>query len=148
MNTSSTTQKEQPSTTTTTTTDKQKQFNLNTIFTIVVCEQVFNVSWKSLISDGPNNFFTRHFLKAHSRIIHIDRSPDTMKLIIRHLRGYSIVAKDECQHQDLLNDAHYFGLKKLTKILKQFVYLNIGGTCFRLRWDLFDKGKVVCTRAA
>lgn len=116
--------------------------SLNTIFTLVVCGQVFNISWKSLISDGPNNFFTRHLLKAKSRILHIDRSPDTFALLIRHLRGYSIVPKDECQNQDLLNDAHYFGLKKLTRSLNQFVYLNIGGTCFRLRWELFNKGKV------
>lgn len=113
--------------------------NLNTIFTIVVCGQVYNISWKSLLSDGPNNFFTRHFLKAKSRIIHIDRNPDTFSLIIRHLRGYPVVAKNECLHQDLLNDAHYFGLKKLTRSLKQFVYLNVGGTSFRLKWDLFNK---------
>lgn len=115
-------------------------FNVNTIFTIVVCGEVYNISWKSLMSDGPNNFFTRHFLKAKSRIMHIDRSPDTFSLIIRHLRGYSVVAENECQNQDLLNDAQYFGLKKLTSILKQFVYLNIGGTSFRLRWELFNKG--------
>lgn len=72
--------------------------------------------------------------------MHIDRSPDTFSLIIRHLRGYSVVAENECQNQDLLNDAQYFGLKKLTSILKQFVYLNIGGTSFRLRWELFNKG--------
>ncbi|CAO3642268.1 unnamed protein product [Mucor hiemalis] len=83
--------------------------NLNTVFTIVVCGQVYNISWKSLLSDGPNNFFTRHFLKAKLRIIHIDRNPDTFTLIIRHLRGYP------------------------------FVYLNIGGTSFRLKWDLFNK---------
>lgn len=114
--------------------------SLNAIFTIVVCDQVHNISWKSLLSDGPNNFFTRHFLKAKSRVIHIDRSPDTFALIVRHLRGYSIVPVDECQNQDLLNDAHYFGLKRLTRLLKQFVYLNIGGTTFRLRWELFNKG--------
>lgn len=113
--------------------------NLNTVFTIVVCGQVYNISWKSLLSDGPNNFFTRHFLKAKSRIIHIDRNPDTFTLIIRHLRGYPVIAKNECHHQDLLNDAHYFGLRKLTRLLKQFVYLNIGGTSFRLKWDLFNK---------
>lgn len=119
--------------------NQETAFNLNTIFTIIVCGQVYNISWKSLVSDGPNNFFTRHFTKSNSRIIHIDRNPDTFKYIIRHLRGYPIIAKNECQHQDFLNDAQYYGLKKLSYLLKQFVYLNIGGTSFRLRWDLFER---------
>jgi hypothetical protein len=120
---------------------KQLITNNNTIFTIVVCGSIFNISWESLVSDGPSNFFTRHFNKAGSRKIHIERSPDSFELIFRHLRGYPVVAKNELQHQDLLNDAHYFGLQKLYQTLQQFVYVNVGGTTFRLRWDLFNKGK-------
>ncbi|KAI8337364.1 hypothetical protein EDC96DRAFT_547950 [Choanephora cucurbitarum] len=82
-----------------------------------------------------------HFVKNRdvSRVLHIDRSLDTFIIIVRHLRGYPVTARDHCQHQDLLSDAHYFGLKKLTQLLSQFVYLNVGGTSFRLRWDLFDR---------
>ncbi|KAI8374876.1 hypothetical protein BD560DRAFT_422893 [Blakeslea trispora] len=116
-------------------------FDPNASFTINVCDRSFLLSWKSLISDGPCNFFTRHFIKNRdvSRVLHIDRNLDTFILIARHLRGYPVVAKDYCQHQDLLSDAHYFGLEKLTQLLSQFVYLNVGGTSFRLRWDLFDR---------
>lgn len=113
----------------------------SSVFTIVVSDRSFQIGWKSLISDGPDNFFTRHFIKSQARVIHIDRNADTFEYIIRHLRGYPIVAKDENQHQDLLNDAQYYGLKKLEKILTQFVFINVGGTTFRLKWDLFNKGK-------
>jgi hypothetical protein len=119
----------------------------NNIFKIVVADSQFQVSWKSLISDGPENFFTRYFIKEKTRIIHIDRNPETFEIIIRHLRGYPVVAKDECQHQDLLNDAQYYGLQKLQKILTQFVFINVGGTTFRLKWDLFNKGTVKVKQA-
>ncbi|GAN08024.1 hypothetical protein MAM1_0186d07530 [Mucor ambiguus] len=119
---------------------QQQQINLNTVFTILIGGRTFYISWKSLLSDGPTNFFTRHAMKTKARVIHIDRNPGTFELIIRHLRGYPVVAKDECQHQDLLNDAHYYGLKRLAKYLKQFLYVRVGDTTFRLKWDLFDKG--------
>ncbi|KAI7892389.1 uncharacterized protein EV154DRAFT_550754 [Mucor mucedo] len=94
----------------------------------------------STTSQAPTEPTVNSFTSVtKSRIIHIDRSPETFALIIRHMRGYSIIPEDECQNQDLLNDAHYFGLKKLTRLLKQFVYLNVGGTTFRLRWELFNK---------
>ncbi|KAI7900941.1 uncharacterized protein BX663DRAFT_515796 [Cokeromyces recurvatus] len=112
---------------------------LNSIFTIVVSDTAFQISWKSLISDGPSNFFTRHFIKSNSRIIHVDRNPNTFTLIMKHLRGYPIVARDECEHQDLLNDAYFYDLKRLKQYLKEFIYLNVGGTHFRLRWDIFNK---------
>lgn len=118
----------------------QQQINLNTVFTILIGGRTFYISWKSLLSDGPTNFFTRHFMRTKARVVHLDRSPDTFELIIRHLRGYPVVAEDEYQHQDLLNDSHYYGLKRLTKYLKQFVYVRVGDTTFRLKWDLFNKG--------
>ncbi|KAF1804490.1 hypothetical protein V8B55DRAFT_1499904 [Mucor lusitanicus] len=117
----------------------QQQINLNTVFTILIGGRTFYISWKSLLSDGPTNFFTRHFMRTKARVVHLDRSPDTFELIIRHLRGYPVVAEDEYQHQDLLNDSHYYGLKRLTKYLKQFVYVRVGDTTFRLKWDLFNK---------
>jgi hypothetical protein len=119
---------------------EQLVINSHTIFTIIVGGRIFNLSWKSLVSDGPGNFFTRHFNKTGSKKIYIDRSADTFELIVRHLRGYPVVAKNETQHHDLLNDAYYFDLQKLHLSLNQFVYINVGGTTFRLRWDLFDKG--------
>ncbi|CAO3618358.1 unnamed protein product [Mucor fragilis] len=118
---------------------QQQQVSLNTVFTILVGGRTFYISWKSLLSDGPTNFFTRHFMRTKARVVHIDRSPDTFELIIRHLRGYPVVAKDEYQHQDLLNDSHYYGLKRLIKYLKQYVYVQVGNTTFRLKWDLFNK---------
>ncbi|KAI8098094.1 uncharacterized protein B0P05DRAFT_583063 [Gilbertella persicaria] len=125
-------------------TDRQLQdtsaFNLDTAFTINVSGKPFYLSWKSLISDGPNNFFTRQLIKNKTtRVLHIDRSRDTFEFIARHLRGYPVIAKDEYQQQDMLSDAHYYGLNKLIRSLSQFVYLNIGGTTFRVRWELFDK---------
>lgn len=122
----------------------QQQISLNTVFTILIGGRTFYVSWKSLSSDGPTNFFTRHVIKTKARLIYIDRNPDVFELILRHLRGYPVIAKDECVHQDLLNDAYYYGLKKLVKYLKQFVYVRVGNTTFRLKWSLFDKGIYTC----
>ncbi|KAF7722005.1 hypothetical protein EC973_003788 [Apophysomyces ossiformis] len=110
-----------------------------TVFTLVVGGQPFRLSWESLKSDGPSNFFTEHFKKQKTRVMHIDRSPDTFALIVRHLRGYYIRPKDDLQNQDLLTDARYYGLKRLQKMLEEYLYLNIGGRVFRVSWDLFKK---------
>ncbi|CEP17824.1 hypothetical protein [Parasitella parasitica] len=118
---------------------QQQQISLDTVFTILIGGRTFYISWKSLISDGPTNFFTRYFQKTKAHLIHIDRSPEIFELVVRHLRGYPVVAKDEFQHQDLLNDSYYYGLKQLIKHLKQFVYVQVGNTTFRLKWDLFHK---------
>ncbi|KAI8875879.1 hypothetical protein K501DRAFT_279955 [Backusella circina FSU 941] len=96
----------------------------NLIYTIVICGKPFNLSWRSLTSDGPENYFTRQFQKSSSRIIHIDRNPDNFEKVAKHLRGYSFVTKDEDEHHALISDAHYYGLDKLLKILNSFVYLN------------------------
>ncbi|KAI8886775.1 hypothetical protein K501DRAFT_243666 [Backusella circina FSU 941] len=114
----------------------------NLIYTIVICGKPFNLSWRSLTSDGPENYFTRQFQKSSSRIIHIDRNPDNFEKVAKHLRGYPFVTKDEDEHHALISDAHYYGLDKLLKILNSFVYLNVGGTIFRLKWDLFLNGKL------
>ncbi|KAI9486273.1 MAG: hypothetical protein EXX96DRAFT_548383 [Benjaminiella poitrasii] len=118
---------------------QQQQKPPNTILHIIVSNRPFQISWKSLESDGPHNFFTRHFLKTKSNTIHIDRSPDTFAVIAKHLRGYPVVARTECEHQDLLNDAHFYGLEKLTRLLNNFIHVNVGSVPFRLRWDLFRR---------
>ncbi|KAG0171867.1 hypothetical protein DFQ28_000198 [Apophysomyces sp. BC1034] len=110
-----------------------------TVFTLVVGGQPFRLSWESLKSDGPSNFFTNYFRKQKTRVMHIDRSPDTFALVVRHLRGYYVRPQDDLQNQDLLNDARYYGLTRLKKMLEEYLYINVGGKVFRLSWDLFKK---------
>lgn len=110
------------------------------IYTIVVGGKAFRLSWESLKSDGPSNFFVEFFRKKKTKVMHIDRDPDIFELIVRHLRGYYIRATDDIQNQALLYDATYFGLNRLTKVLQEYLYLNVGGRVFRLPWSLFQKG--------
>ncbi|KAI9334193.1 hypothetical protein BD770DRAFT_416132 [Pilaira anomala] len=109
------------------------------IYTIVVGGKAFRLSWESLKSDGPSNFFVEFFRKKKTKVMHIDRDPDIFELIVRHLRGYYIRATDDIQNQALLYDATYFGLNRLTKVLQEYLYLNVGGRVFRLPWSLFQK---------
>jgi hypothetical protein len=110
------------------------------VFTIVVGGKPFRLSWESLKSDGPSNFFLEYFRKKRTKVMHIDRDPDIFELIVRHLRGYYIRSNDDIQNQSLLFDANYFGLSRLKKTLQEYLYVNVGGRVFRLPWDLFQKG--------
>lgn len=113
-----------------------------TVHTIIVGGRSFRLSWESLKSDGPNNFFLEYFRKKKSsKTMHIDRDPDTFELIVRHLRGYYIRSQDDIQHQSLLCDAIYYGLNRLKKTLQEQLYINVGGRVFQLPWNLFRKGK-------
>ncbi|KAI9473916.1 MAG: hypothetical protein EXX96DRAFT_579856 [Benjaminiella poitrasii] len=110
------------------------------VYTIVVGGKQFRLSWESLKSDGPNNFFLEYFRKKKTaRVMHIDRDPDTFELVVRHLRGYYVRPLDDIQNQSLLYDATYYGLNRLRKCLQEYLYVNVGGRIFRLPWDLFQK---------
>ncbi|KAI8636495.1 hypothetical protein BD408DRAFT_426040 [Parasitella parasitica] len=110
------------------------------VHTIVVGGRPFRLSWGSLKSDGPSNFFLEFFRKKKaSKIMHIDRDPDTFELIARHLRGYYIQSQDDVQHQSLLYDANYYGLDRLKKTLQEYLYINVGGRVFRLPWNLLQR---------
>ncbi|GAA5813872.1 hypothetical protein MFLAVUS_007359 [Mucor flavus] len=109
------------------------------VYTIVVGGKPFRLSWESLKSDGPSNFFVEYFKKKKTRVMHIDRDPDIFEFIVRHLRGYYIRSTDDIQNQSLLYDATYFGLNRLKKLLQEYLYLNVGGRVFRLPWTLFQK---------
>ncbi|KAL0090972.1 hypothetical protein F4703DRAFT_1714984, partial [Phycomyces blakesleeanus] len=80
-----------------------------TAHTIVVGGKPFRLSWESLKSDGPDNYFTLHFQKHKTRVMHIDRSASTFESI------------------------------RLDKILREYLNVNVGGRVFRLPWDLFQK---------
>jgi hypothetical protein len=110
------------------------------VHTIVVGGKPFRLSWESLKSDGPNNFFLEYFRKKKTKVMHIDRDPDIFELIVRHLRGYHIRSTDDIENQSLLFDATYYGLNRLKKLLQEYVYVNVGGRVFRLPWTLFQKG--------
>lgn len=115
-----------------------------TMYILIVGGRTFRVSWESLKSDGPDNFFTMFFRKRKStRLMHIDRDPDTFALVVHHLRGYYVQPRDDVQNQALLNDAQYYGLKRLRKILEEYLFLNVGGRIFRLPWSLLRKGRVM-----
>ncbi|KAI8980970.1 hypothetical protein BDB01DRAFT_836329 [Pilobolus umbonatus] len=111
----------------------------NTVFTLVVGGRVFRLSWSSLKSDGPNNFFLKYFRNNSTKVMHIDRDPDVFNSIVLHLRGYHIQPKNDLDNQCLLADAHYYGLERLKKILQEYLFVNVGGRTFRLPWDLFQK---------
>ncbi|KAI8326816.1 hypothetical protein BD560DRAFT_127989 [Blakeslea trispora] len=96
-----------------------------TVYTLIVGGKVFRLSWESLKSDGPSNFFLDHFRKKKTRVMHIDRDPDIFELIVRHLRGYYIQPKDDIQNQSLVYDASYYGLQRLKKLLQDYLYLNM-----------------------
>ncbi|KAI7850993.1 hypothetical protein BDC45DRAFT_572370 [Circinella umbellata] len=110
------------------------------VFIVVVGGRPFRLSWESLKSDGPKNFFTEYFRKHKTkRVMHIDRDPDMFSLVVHHLRGYHIQPRDELRNQALLSDANYYGLKRLREFLLQYLFLNVGGRIFRLPWSLFRK---------
>jgi hypothetical protein len=111
-----------------------------TVYTIVVGGKPFRLSWESLKSDGPNNFFLEYFRKKKTKTMYVDRDPDIFELIVKHLRGYYIRSTDDIHNQSLLYDATYFGLNRLKKVLQEYLYINVGGRVFRLPWDLFKKG--------
>lgn len=111
------------------------------VHTIVVGGKPFRLSWESLKSDGPSNFFLEYFRKKKTKVMHIDRDPEIFELIVRHLRGYYIRSTDDIENQSLLFDATYYGLNRLKKILQEYLYVNVGGRVFRLPWNLFQKGK-------
>ncbi|KAI8885491.1 hypothetical protein K501DRAFT_215712 [Backusella circina FSU 941] len=109
------------------------------VFTIAVGGRVFRLSWESLKSDGPTNFFLEYFRKKKTKVMYVDRDPDIFEVIVRHLRGYYVRPIDDIQAQSLLFDATYYGLTRLKKCLQEYLYINVGGRIFRLPWDLFRK---------
>ncbi|KAI8149669.1 hypothetical protein BJV82DRAFT_495170, partial [Fennellomyces sp. T-0311] len=81
------------------------------MFAIIVGGKPFRLSWESIKSDGPKNFFTEFFRKRKStRIMHVDRDPET------------------------------FAVVRLWNFLQDFFFVNVGGRSFRLAWSLFNKG--------
>ncbi|CAO3592361.1 unnamed protein product [Absidia cylindrospora] len=111
-----------------------------TVFTVIVGGKTFRLSWESLKSDGPNNFFANYFRsQRNTRVMYVDRDADTFQLIVHHLRGYYVRPINDTQNQDLMNDARYYGLQRLHKTLQEFLFVNVGGRVFRLSWDLLRK---------
>jgi hypothetical protein len=112
------------------------------VYTVIVGGKTFRLSWESLKSDGPTNFFVNYFRRQrNTRVMYVDRDGDIFQLIVHHLRGYYVRPVDDIQNQDLLNDARYYGLQRLYKTLQEFLFVNVGGRVFRLSWDLLRKGK-------
>ncbi|ORZ20245.1 hypothetical protein BCR42DRAFT_448571 [Absidia repens] len=111
-----------------------------TVFTVIVGGKTFRLSWESLKSDGPNNFFVNYFRnQRNTRVMYVDRDADIFQLIVHHLRGYYVRPINDTQNQDLMNDARYYGLQRLHKTLQEFLFVNVGGRVFRLSWDLLRK---------
>ncbi|KAI9323589.1 hypothetical protein BX666DRAFT_1888332 [Dichotomocladium elegans] len=111
-----------------------------TMFVLVVGGRPFRLSWESLTSDGPDNFFTNFFRKRkNTRVMHIDRDPGTFVQIVHHLRGYYVRPRDDIENQALLSDAEYYGLKRLLAFLQKFLFINVGGRVFWLQWSLLRK---------
>ncbi|ORY96533.1 hypothetical protein BCR43DRAFT_458230 [Syncephalastrum racemosum] len=118
--------------------DVQEPSN-QTMMVIVVGGRAFRLSWESLKSDGPNNFFTDFLRRTQTRLMHVDRDADTFAVIVHHLRGYSVQPRTQMEYQNLMNDAVYYNLRRLRKLLQDFAFLNVGGREFRLPWSLLKK---------
>ncbi|KAI9257637.1 hypothetical protein BY458DRAFT_588830 [Sporodiniella umbellata] len=109
-------------------------------FTIIVGGKSFCLSWGSLRSDGPRNFFVDFFLKEkNAKTLHIDRDPKIFELIAKHLRGYYVDPDNSVDSLNLLRDAQFYSLNKLKALLQEYLFLNVGGRIFRLQWSLFTK---------
>ncbi|KAI8342476.1 hypothetical protein BC941DRAFT_412897 [Chlamydoabsidia padenii] len=110
------------------------------VYTVIVGGKTFRLSWESLKSDGPTNFFVNYFRRqSNTRVMYVDRDAGIFEMIVHHLRGYYVRPVDDTQNQDLLNDARYYGLQRLYKTLQEFLFVNVGGRVFRLSWDLLRK---------
>lgn len=131
---------ERPSQTQVQDTSEQEPLN-QTMMVIVVGGRAFRLSWESLKSDGPNNFFTDFLRRTQTRLMHVDRDADTFAVIVHHLRGYSVQPRTQMEYHNLLNDAIYYNLRRLRQLLQEYVFLNVGGREFRLPWSLLKKGK-------
>lgn len=115
-------------------------FSNHTAFTIVVGGQSFCLSWESLKSDGPSNFFVEFFSKKRdTRTLHVDKDPELFALIVKHLRGYYVYPENDVEYLNLLRDANFYGLNRLKTTLQEYLFVNVGGRSFRLPWSLFLK---------
>ncbi|KAF9973975.1 hypothetical protein BGZ73_002755 [Actinomortierella ambigua] len=91
-------------------------------YTIFVSGEKFTVSRNALERDSPN-FFTD------------DRNPDVFRDIVKHMQGYYVTARDEVHMENLIFDAFFYKLRRLTELLRQTMFINVSGTVFKVSRD-------------
>jgi hypothetical protein len=106
------------------------------MYTVVVSRTSFCLSGESLLSDGSgaNIIAKRLFGNPETRkagVISFDRNPLVFALVRDHLRGYDVLPLDKADCGDLseakmlrylLNDAIYYGLKKLEGLVDEEIF--------------------------
>ncbi|KAK9450166.1 uncharacterized protein V1518DRAFT_413151 [Limtongia smithiae] len=115
------------------------------VFSVQVGDMLFRLSGASLSSDAPS-YFTSFFQSQAPNaqrdypVLHIDRSPEVFRDIVRHLQGYYVVPRDEYHFVYLYADAHYYQLPKLVKALfNSEIFVRIGARQFRIPKELLSK---------
>ncbi|KAI0461499.1 hypothetical protein LJB42_000796 [Komagataella kurtzmanii] len=110
------------------------------MYSIQVGDRLFAISGASLSSDGPS-YFTNFFQKNENegKVLFIDRSPVVFEIIQRHLQGYHISIDDPSEYIHLFEDASYFNLSRLTKVVREMnYYVVIGSRPFVLERNLLN----------
>ncbi|KAF9163240.1 hypothetical protein DFQ26_002795 [Actinomortierella ambigua] len=104
-------------------------------YTIYVSGEKFTVSRKALEYDSPN-FFTDGIEEYRTTVLYIDRNPDVFRDIVKHMQGYYVSARDEVHMENLMIDAFFFKLQRLTDLLRQTMFINVSGTLFKVSRDV------------
>ncbi|KAG0222929.1 hypothetical protein BGW41_005784 [Actinomortierella wolfii] len=117
-----------------------KPLHPSDFYTIVVSGEKFTVSRNALEHDSPN-FFTDVFYNPHreeyqTTVLYIDRNPDVFRDIVKHMQGYYVTARDEVHMENLIIDAFFFKLRRLTDLLRQTMFINVSGTLFKVSRDI------------
>ncbi|WPK26709.1 hypothetical protein PUMCH_004069 [Australozyma saopauloensis] len=109
------------------------------VYVIQVGIRAFKLSGASLSSDAPS-YFSNFFCQKdnNNRVLFVDRSPVVFEKIYLHLQGYHVGIEDELDYMHLWQDALYFGLRKLQRLLKnEPLFARVGDRLFRIPRHLF-----------
>ncbi|OBA19057.1 hypothetical protein METBIDRAFT_13807 [Metschnikowia bicuspidata var. bicuspidata NRRL YB-4993] len=104
------------------------------VYSIQVGYKLFQVSGASLLSDAPS-YFTRFFDQPGNagKTLFIDRSPLVFKKVYMHLQGYHISVDTDYEFVHLWQDAYYFCLTRLQKLLRdEPLIARVGDTLFKI----------------
>lgn len=106
----------------------------DTVYSIQVGYKLFQVSGASLLSDAPS-YFTTFFDQPQNsgKTLFIDRNPVVFEKIYMHLQGYHISVETDYEFVYLWQDAYYFCLNRLQKLLNdEALIAKVGNKLFRI----------------
>ncbi|GEQ72034.1 hypothetical protein JCM33374_g5720 [Metschnikowia sp. JCM 33374] len=113
------------------------------VYSIQVGYKLFQVSGASLSSDAPS-YFTTFFDQPENsgKTLFIDRNPVVFEKVYMHLQGYHINVDTDHEFVYLWQDAYYFCLTRLQKLLNdEALIATIGNKMFKIpRTFLYGPG--------